>query len=91
MPEYIKVPMARKYCYMRFDGTDSIIHAVSQDSDALRSSTASAIFSDEMAFQPYARKSYQGARPTIEGGGKFTGISTPNGKNFFYNLIFDLE
>lgn len=81
----------KSYCRMVFPGMDSKIQAVSQAADSIRSQTASAIFSDEMAFQPHSRDAYAAAKPTIDGGGKFTGVSTPNFKEFFYNLVMDLE
>ena len=36
LPEWLRVPMKRKYCYMVFEGMGSVIQAVSQESDALR-------------------------------------------------------
>ena len=91
LPKYMQIPMTERYCLIKFPQINSEIQGVSQESDALRTRTASGILSDEMAFQPYAREAYQAMRPTIEAGGKFCGISTPNGKNFFYNCLFDLE
>lgn len=73
-----------------FPETDSTIQGVSQDAEALRMYTASSIFSDEWAFQEQAETSYAALKPTIEGGGKIAGVSTPNGKqNLFYKLVHD--
>jgi phage FluMu gp28-like protein len=91
LPPYLRIKKISKYCYLGFPQMYSEIHGMSQNADALRMYTASTVFFDEMAFQPYARDAYQAIRPTIEAGGKFIGVSTPNGKNFFYNLLFDLE
>jgi len=91
LPPFLKIKKISKYCYLGFPQMLSEIRGVSQNADALRTYTASVVFFDEMAFQPYAREAYQAIRPTIESGGKFIGVSTPNGKNFFYNLLFDLE
>jgi hypothetical protein len=91
VPEFLRVPCKRSYCNMAFKDIHSRIQAVSQSSDAVRSQTASAILSDETAFQPYARDSYSAAKPTIDGGGRYTAISTPNGKEYFHNRVFDLE
>lgn len=90
LPEWIRPKYSVKYCLLRFPELNSQIEAVSQESDALRQYTASAILFDEMAFADKAREIYTAAKPTIVGGGKFTGISTPNGKNFFFELAFDL-
>lgn len=66
----------------------SIIKAVAQGPDVVRQYTFSAIFSDEMAFQLDAEDAYTAAIPTIEGGGKFTAVSTAN-PGFFEELVFD--
>lgn len=89
--QYYYGPVSDKYCELRFEKTGSLINGVSQDSEALRMYTASGIFSDEMAFQEQAEKSWMAIRPTLDSGGQFIGVSTPNGKNFFYKLLFDIE
>lgn len=66
----------------------SIIMAAAQGADIVRSYTFSAIFSDEMAFQDQAEDAYTAAIPTIEGGGKFTAVSTAE-ISFFQQLVFD--
>lgn len=43
--------------------------------------------SDEMAFQERARETFIAMKPTLDGGGRFVGVSTPNGKEFFYSLF----
>jgi len=55
----------------------------------LRQYTSSLIISDEMAFQEKAEEAYIAARPTLIGGGKFIGISSPNYKEFFYQMVGD--
>ncbi|MGD9552132.1 MAG: terminase family protein [Candidatus Caldatribacteriota bacterium] len=89
LPDFLRPEFNNKYCKLYFPALNSEINAVSQDSDALRQYTATAILFDEMAFADEARAIYTAAKPTIVGGGKFTGISTPNGKNFFYELAYD--
>jgi hypothetical protein len=67
----------------------SIIMAIAQGADKLRSYTFSAIMSDEMAFQDEAEAAYTAALPTIEGGNtKYTAISSAN-PSFFQDLCFD--
>lgn len=83
-------PSREVYCKLDFPWLNSQIIAVPQGADVLRSQTASAIFSDEMAFQDKAEEGYAAAKPTIDGGGKFTGVTTPNGQEFCYKLLFDL-
>jgi hypothetical protein len=75
-----------------FPGRYSSIFACSQDAESLRQYTASRILSDEMAFQERADKAYTAMKPTIDGGGCLTGISTPNGRhNLFYHLVHDIK
>ena len=76
------------YCRLEFKN-GSVIEGLSQDPNAIRSRTASNIFSDEMAFQERARDTYVAMRPSLGRKGKFVGVSTPNGKEFFYKLFHD--
>jgi len=67
---------------------NSTIWAIPQGPDILRQHTASAILSDEMAFQYQAEDAYTAAFPTIENGGQFTALSTAN-PGFFQKLYED--
>jgi hypothetical protein len=67
---------------------NSTIWAIPQGADILRQHTASAILSDEMAFQFQAEDAYTAAIPTIENGGQFTALSTAN-PGFFQKLYED--
>lgn len=78
------------YCKMAWGKRNSIIQAVPQGADVLRQYTASAIISDEAAFQEKAEEAYIASRPTLVGGGQMIMISSPNFKNFFYLLKSDL-
>jgi hypothetical protein len=66
----------------------STIMAIAQGAEKMRSYTFSAILSDEMGFQDKAEEAYTAALPTIEGGGKYTAISSAN-PGFFKALCFD--
>lgn len=66
----------------------SLAMGIPQGAHKLRSYTFSAILSDEMAFQPEAEDAYTAALPTIEGGGKYTAISSAH-PSFFQQLVFD--
>ncbi len=94
-PEYFKAkyPAKKPFTYMKleFPTQFSMIRATPQGAEQIRMHTSSVIFSDEMAFQEGARDAYAAAKPTIDGGGRFIGVSTANGKNFFYRLSHDLE
>ncbi|OGX19558.1 MAG: hypothetical protein A3K83_04460 [Omnitrophica WOR_2 bacterium RBG_13_44_8b] len=94
LPDNMKIKhyTSRQPSMLKFIENDSVIHGVSQDSDALRQYTASSILNDEMAFQEHSRESFAALKPTIDGGGRLTCISTPNGKsNLFYELAADIQ
>lgn len=92
LPELFKElhPTQSAYCRLEWGKQKSVIQAVPQGADVLRQYTASLIVSDEMAFQDKSEEAYIGSRPTLIGGGKFIGISSPNFKEFFYLLKSDL-
>lgn len=92
LPEYFRAAFPTDppaYCKMSWGKRNTIIEAIPQGADVLRQYTASLIISDEMAFQEKAEDAYSSARPTLIGGGKFIGISSPNFKEFFYLLSRD--
>lgn len=67
---------------------NSIMVAIAQGAEKTRSYTYSAILSDETAFQEQADDAFNAAVPTIEGGGKYTMISTAD-PGFFEEIVFD--
>ena len=79
----------RSYCYLEFPGLNSYIHGVPQGADQLRQYTATAILNDEFAFWSKGRETFMASKPTIDGGGKVTLISSPM-EGFFKELCFDL-
>lgn len=76
------------YGHLRFPELDSWIKAFAQGDDQTRQYTLSALLADEMAFWEHARKAYSSAIPTLEGGGRFTAISSP-APGFFRELVED--
>lgn len=70
------------------DDMNSQILGFPSGADQLRQFTFSGILGDEMAFWDNAEKMYAAAFPTLEGGGRFTGISTP-APGFYEDLVFD--
>ncbi len=83
------LPAAKyKYCALEFAQIGSKLQGFPQGADQLRQFTFSGILADEMAFWEYARKMYSSAFPTLEGGGRFTGVSSP-APGFFKQLVFD--
>lgn len=70
------------------DGMNSKIEGFPSGAEQLRQYTFSGIMADELAFWSDAAKMYSASVPTLEGGGRFTGISSP-APGFFKHLVFD--
>lgn len=79
----------KKFGVLNFPDLNSKIEGFPSGADQLRQFTFSGIFADEMAFWDNAQKMYSSAVPTLEGGGRFTGVSSP-GPGFFKLMVFDL-
>ena len=77
-PEFLKQSVDETFCKFKFPNMTSQINGIPQGGDQIRMHTASRIFSDEMAFQPEAEEAFTAARPCIEGGGTFSGVSSAN-------------
>ena len=69
----------------------STIHAISSDCEDFRQFTPTGIFADEMGFQDNAARAYGAAMPSLGRNCRYTGVSTFNGRNFFYLLVNDME
>lgn len=76
---------------LEFPSLHSRIIIAKQGKDQVRGKTASLIFSDEMSHQEESDEAYFASKPSIDGGGKYIGVGTPNGENFFYYLVHDIE
>lgn len=76
------------YCKLDFPEINSSIRGIPEGGDQIRMHTASGIFADEIAFQPSAEDAFTAAKPTIDGGGRFTAVSTAN-PGFFHLLVED--
>jgi hypothetical protein len=77
-----------KYTQLSLPEINSVIKGVAQGPDQLRQYTCSWIVGDEIAFWPQARQTFTAMRPTIEGGGQITLLSTRY-PGFFRELIHD--
>ena len=86
--EMLKPKAKGSYCCLDFPGLNSSIQGVPMGADQLRQYTATAILADEFAFWQKARETYMASIPTIQGGGGFTAISSPQ-IGFFKDLCFD--
>lgn len=76
------------YGKLKFPELNSMIQGFPQGADQLRQFTFSGILGDEMVFWEDAQAMYAASFPTLEGGGRFTAISSP-GPGFFKRLVFD--
>lgn len=82
------IPQARKISgELSVVERDSMAMAMGEEAKGLRQYTFSWIFSDEMAFQDQADEMVRAALATVRGGGRFTGVSTSNGEEVFYNIV----
>lgn len=86
--DMLKPKKHSKYCLLEFPGLKSRAMGIAQGAGQLRQYTATAILADEMAYWDRAKETYTASRPTIDGGGKFTGISSA-GEGFFYDMCYD--
>jgi hypothetical protein len=73
---------------LKFPELESLMQGFASGADQLRQFTFSGILADEMAFWENAQAMYSGSFPVIEGGGRFTAISSA-GPGFFKRLVFD--
>ena len=91
-PKIIPIELLPKYeltyNLLVFPEIHSRIQGFPQGADQMRQYTISGILADEFAFWGQAKKMYSASKPTLEGGGRFTGVSSP-GPGFFKQLVFD--
>lgn len=77
-----------KFGKLSFPEINSSIEGFPQGADQLRQFTFSGILADEMAFWENAQAMYSSSVPTLEGGGRFTAISS-RAPGFFKRLVHD--
>ena len=87
-PAWVKEKAVYTRCHLKFPEIMGEIWGVPQGGNQMRQHTASGIHSDEMAIQEEAEDAFVAAKPTIEGGGWYLGISTPS-PGFFERLVHD--
>lgn len=88
IPRQLLPRMNYTYNLMTFEGINSKIQGFPQGEDQLRMYTLSNIFADELAFWEKAEGTYKGAKPCLEGGGRFIGISSA-APGFFKDMVYD--
>lgn len=80
--------MSKQPPVMEFEEIHSKLQGFPQGPDQMRQYTLSGMLFDEWAFWEEAQASYSAARPTLEGGGRLTGISSRS-PGFFKKIVFD--
>lgn len=80
--------MSKQPPLMEFEDIASKLQGFPQGSDQMRQFTLSGMLFDEWAFWPDAQAAYSGAKPTLDGGGRLTGISSRS-PGFFKKVVFD--
>ena len=88
LPKIRNSSVTRKPPIMEFEENGSKIQGFPQGEDQLRQFTLSGILEDECAFWEDAEGSYAGAKPTTDGGGRLTLISS-RAPSFFKKVVFD--
>ena len=78
-----------KYLEVKWSKRSSIIQGIPQGPDQLRSYTSTLIIGDEASFQDKMEKMLEASQPSLQGGGKFVLLSTPNGREFFWRTVYD--
>jgi hypothetical protein len=73
---------------LEFAEIESKIQGFPMGQDQLRQFTFSGILGDESAFWPDAESFYSASKPTLDGGGRMTLISSP-APGFFKKIVFD--
>ncbi len=88
LPKLKNGKMSKQPPLMEFEEIHSKLQGFPQGPDQMRQYTLSGMLFDEWAFWEEAQASYSAARPTLEGGGRLTGISSRS-PGFFKKIVFD--
>lgn len=84
-----KLKQGRKlWCLMDYPGLHSFLKGIPQGQNQLRQYCASSVMMDEAAFWERGRESFMATKPTVDGGGRVTIVSS-TAKGWFRNLAFD--
>ena len=91
IPESEVLKPTAKYTYCKLDvpGLGSFAKGIPEGARQLAQYCGTALFFDEFAHWDEARATFMAAKPTTEGGGKITLVSSPR-EGFFKDLCFDL-
>ena len=92
MPKWAlpKIRRFKKPPKIEFVGLNTTIEGVPEGARQLAQFTATAVLMDEAAFWQMGKESFGALKPTTEGGGRVTVISSAN-KGWFYDLCYDKQ
>lgn len=88
LPKIENGKMSKQPPLLNFSEIQSKIQGFPQGSDQMRQFTFSGMLFDEWAFWDKAQAAYSAAKPTLDGGGRLTGISSRS-PGFFKKVTFD--
>lgn len=88
LPKIRSGAMTKKPPVLEFEDIHSKIQGFPQGADQLRQFTLSGILGDECAFWEEAEAFYSASKPTLDGGGRMTLISSRS-PGFFKKIVFD--
>lgn len=88
LPKMKNGKMSKQPPILEFEDINSKIQGFPQGADQLRQFTLSGILGDECAFWEHAQKFYSASKPTLDGGGRMTLISSRS-PGFFKKIVFD--
>lgn len=88
LPKLKNGKMSKQPPLMEFEEINSKIQGFPQGADQLRQFTLSGILGDECAFWDQAQAFYSASKPTLDGGGRMTLISSRS-PGFFKKIVFD--
>lgn len=92
IPESLRPPATRKETLITIQhgtGLESRIQAAAQNTDVARSFVFSGVWIDESAFTDNLADLVASCGPTTQGGGRLILSSTPNGREYSWNLLTD--
>lgn len=87
-PLFPATPIDYQFCRLKFPANGSEIIGLGEGADQARQMTLTAVLGDEVGFWDDPLATYVALRPTVEGGGRVTLISSAN-PGFFKALILD--
>lgn len=88
LPKLKNGRMSKQPPLMEFEDINSKLQGMPQGAEQLRQYTLSGILGDECAFWENAEQFYSASKPTLDGGGRMTLISSRS-PGFFKKIVFD--